>query len=289
MTNKKLIFSYCILVVFFIFAFNWLVPKDKDVAHSETVMQPRPKPEAEVLQVIKISAAIQKTPPEVKEKAEKAPVANKSAKTEEAHKEEPTEKALSKDKAAAKEEKVIKVTEKHREVGLSLLKGDQQAPLVELDFKKIGVSRYFSIMKEMGGRVFVGSGSARKLLAEAVFHDNGGLSFVGFKEGAPETEGLAISRPHEIINEGIVETVLTSARRSFGGSDLRCVVILPLDSEAAFIGGIAESVAGTGFKIADFSRFEGSYIIHNGPALMIREGTLKDGKKVPINYTLVLT
>lgn len=291
--NKRLMITYCVLVVTCTFAIKWLVVKDEESHATPVKPKPQIKPDAVEIQTVKITAVVENISPEPRKKAEKASKVAKEGdlpKEADTRKAEPTGKPLpEKSKAASNEEKIIKVTEEHKESGLKMLKGDRNVPLILLDFRKIGFHAYLSIMQEMGGRVFVGSGSARKLLAEAVFHDNGELSFVGFKEGAPETEGLAISRPHEIINEGIVETVLASARRSFGGSDLRCVVILPLDSEAAFIGGIAESVAGTGFKLADFSHFEGSYIIHDVPALMIRKGTLKDGKRVPINYTLVLT
>lgn len=286
--SKKLIVTYCILVFAFTVALKWFVVKDKE-SHAE------PKPQikveaAEVMQAITITTMIEKAQPQPKKKMEKPPMAeqdNEQTKEAKAHKSESSDRT--EDDNSPKKEKVIRVTDEHKAAGLKMLKGDRNVPLILLDFKKIGFSTYLSIMNDMGGRIFVGNGSSKRLLAEAVFYDNGKLSFAGFKEGSPDIEGLAIGRPREIVNEKIVETVLSSARRSFGSSDLRCVVILPVESEAAFIGRIAEGVTEAGFRIEDFSYFSGDYIIRSGPALLIREGTLKkDGKKVPINYTLVL-
>lgn len=188
------------------------------------------------------------------------------------------------------EDKTIKITETHMVEGLMLLKDNSSAPLLEFDFHEIGFVRYLSMMKVFGARLFVGRAFSKSILGEAVLYNDGiKVSFIGFKDGNLDLEGLAMSRPHEIVDDNHGEKIIASARHIFGGEDIRLVLILPLENEAAFMGAIDDIIKRAGFKMEDFSRFSGRYKDQGFASLLITKGVLKDGKKITLSLTLDLS
>lgn len=280
--SKRKVFAFAILVFIFTFAIRWFVLRDsqqKDLQQIKPI-ESLTQPEIEVKESVKITAIIEASPEKRIDNKQKTP--------------KPKSKPITEDIRQNKSENIaaetIKVTKKHASEGLSLLKGERQVPLLELDFRRIGISRYLSMMKRIGARVFIGDARTKRVISEVILYiDRYQVSFIGFKEGNPNPKGFAVSTPHEIVDEEISKIVISSAYRTFGGYDIRLVVLLPWDSEAAFMGAIEEGIAKTGYKMKDFYRFSGEYSDRRGMCLFIRDGILKEGKRLALNLTLDIT
>ena len=300
--NKRVFFIFCLLVLIFTLSIRWLVYKD--LPQLNLVMpeiKEKKSVEKESVDSVKIVAVIerQKSRKQVDKKKKKI---NKKKKTKVAtinvdKKKKIEKKAPHRKKVIDKRsgratknvDKLIKVSRNHMYEGLRLLKGVKPVPLLELDFEDIGVANYISIMRKMEGHVFVGSGESRTILGEAVIYSNGyRVKFIGFKEGDLDLEGLAIETPHELVETELAEEIISAAERAYKGEkDLRCVVILPVQYEAAFIGALNDAIQKAGFGLEDFTYFSGRYKnAAGGISLIIKNGLMKKGKKVVLNIKL---
>jgi len=288
---RKSALAFTLLVFVLTFVIKWLVLNE---TQSKIVpAKPKPKPETEVVQKLKITAVVEMQAPVVSRKTDKIQKVKEISKSVRKADRPVHIKQLSKKKVikhknsvAKRNVKVIEVTKKHAEEGLKLLKGKRPMPLLELDFIDIGVSRYLTMMKGLGARIFIADAGTRNLVGEAVLYiDAAKVSFIGFKGGNLDLGGLA-AMPHEIVDEDIVEVILSNARSTFTGEDLRCVVILPVEKEAAFMGAIHEAVGNAGYRMQDFSRFSGEYRTGGRMSLFIDEGVLRSGKRIALGLTL---
>jgi len=251
--SRKAILTFTLLVLVLTFAIKWSVLDD--TRPQVVALKTKPMQEPETVHRVQITAVMETRPLEASSKTDKAqevkelPVPAMQSKKPELAKQLPTRH----EEVTEKNIKIIEVTKSHAEKGLKLLKGKSPAPLLELGFMNIGFSRYIAMMQGLGARIFVADAGKRSLVAEAVLHIDGlGVSFIGFKEGSIDVGGLA-AMPREIVDEDIVDVILSKARRTFKGDDLRCVVILPVEKEAAFMGAIHEAIGNAGYRTEDFS------------------------------------
>lgn len=291
--SGKSVLIFTLLVFVLTFAIKWFAFNEPSRVEA---VKPKLQTKTKVVQRVKITAIVEPEKPAVTKKTDKASEIKRVSRPEmkekrPEQKKQPLKKKITRRKSvvAKKRDKVINVTKKHATQGLKLLKGKRPVPLLELDFREIGVSRYLTLMQNLGGRIFVADAEERSLLSEAVLHIAGTkVSFIGFKEGSLDVEGLSVM-PHEIIDENIVDLIISKARLTFTGEDLRVVVILPVEREAAFIGAIDEVVRDAGLRMRDFSRFSGEYKTTGGMSLHINEGILQGGKRVSLRLKLNLS
>ena len=147
------------------------------------------------------------------------------------------------------------------DVGRNLIDKKLSVPIVQASYNRIGFESYLKKMKDMGGRLFVGDAGKQKILAEVIVDNHRGrYRFSGLDKGKKdELDGMALFRPREIANEILVDEILNYAWRSFKDSDLRCVVLLPLDKEAAILGALKEYLNKSGYNISQFDVVWGDY------------------------------
>ncbi len=146
--------------------------------------------------------------------------------------------------------------------GRRLIDSKISVPIVQASYDRIGFNFYLKKMRDMGGRLFVGDAIRQKILAEAVVNNyDGTYKCFGMDEGKKdELDGMALFRPREITNEILVDEILNYARQTFGTRDLRCVVLLPLDKEAAILGALKEYLNKSGYNISRFDVVWGNYL-----------------------------
>ncbi len=148
------------------------------------------------------------------------------------------------------------------ESGRRLIDSKTSLPVVQASYDRVGFNFYLKKIRDMGGRLFVGDAIQQKILAEAVVNNyEGTYRCFGMNEGKKdELDGMALFRPREITNEILVDEILNYARRTFGDRDLRCVILLPLDKEAAILGALKEYLNKSGYNISRFDVVWGNYL-----------------------------
>ena len=136
-------------------------------------------------------------------------------------------------------------------------------------------------MKAIGGRLFVGDAAKQRIIAEAVLYDSGyRYEFVSFKEQMDNLNAMALFRPREIVSEPLALQIVSRAKSEFGIGDLRCVVILPIEKEAAMLGALDEYLNDSGYSISIFCAILGRYFaVGDEFVLRIDEGVLRDSRK----------
>ena len=162
--------------------------------------------------------------------------------------------------------------------------------MIQASYDRIGFDAYLKQMKNMGGRLLVGDASEQKILAEAIIDNfNGSYSF-GLDQGIQDKlDGMALFRPREIVNEALVDEILDFARRTLGDRDLRCVILLPLDKEAAILGAHKEYFKNSGYDISQFDMVWGHYFQKEGGfGLKMEKGRLSKTQEI-IQLDMVLT
>lgn len=147
------------------------------------------------------------------------------------------------------------------EAGRKLIDRKVLVPMVQASYGRIGFESYLSKIRDMGGRLFLGDAKEQRILAEVIVgRHRGRYAFLGLDEGGRDRlEGMALFRPREIYGERLVKEVLDYSRPLFKGTDLRCVILLPLDKEAAILGTLKEYLNEGGYHISQFDVVWGSY------------------------------
>ena len=147
------------------------------------------------------------------------------------------------------------------EVGRKLIDNTASAPIVQASYKRIGFESYLKKMIELGGRLFLGDAKDQKILAEInVANNYGRYSFLGLDAGKKDNlDGMALFRPREISDELLVDEILNYSWQYFRDGDLRCVILLPMDKEAAILGALKGYLDSSGYKISQFDLVWGNY------------------------------
>jgi len=185
---------------------------------------------------------------------------------------------------------MVKVTRRYASSGMPLLRRGAQRRIT-LDYGDIGFRQYFSLMRAMGGALFIGDNESRTLLARVDLWDNGGqIRFRGF-EDIGHSDNLAISYPRDITDEALLRDVIESGKKRFVAEDLRCAFILPVEKEAAILGALDESIRKAGYKMRDLSLIEGRYYKQGGSfGILITKGRMEaTGRSVPLGIKLDLS
>ena len=175
-------------------------------------------------------------------------------------------------------------------VGRKLIDKNSSIPIVQASYKRIGFEHYLKRMKDMGGRLFVGDASKQKILAEVIVYNySGRYRFSGLDTGKKdELDGMALFRPREITGERLVNEIFNYAWRFFKDSDLRSVILLPLDKEAAILGALKEYLNKSGYHISQFDIVWGNYFQEGRQfGLKVEKGRIsKTGEIVYLNMIL---
>lgn len=145
--------------------------------------------------------------------------------------------------------------------GRKLIDKNSSVPIVQASYDRIGFESYLKKMRDIGGRVFVGDAKKQIILAEVILDNySGGYSFVGIDEEKKEDlDEMALFRPREISGEQLVNEILNYSWQFFKGCDLRCVILLPLDKEAAILGALKEYFNVCRYNISQFDIVWGNY------------------------------
>lgn len=220
------------------------------------------------LQEIKIVAVEEKILPPTKKAKKRKKERLKKKHVETAKTKKPVKRYAAKEKAEIKDLRPKKLFPanyrlNHRmtESGRRLIDSKISVPIVQASYDRIGFNFYLKKMRDMGGRLFVGDASKQKILAEViVYNHRGRYRFSGLDEGKKdELDGMALFRPREISGEPLVNEILNYAWRFFKHSDLRSVILLPLDKEAAILGALKEYLNKSGYHISQFDIVWGNY------------------------------
>lgn len=220
------------------------------------------------LQEIKIVAVEEKILPSTKKAKKRKKKRLKKKQVEAARTKKPVKRLAAKEKAETKDIRPKKLFPanyrlNHRmtESGRRLIDNKVSVPIVQASYDRVGFNFYLKKMRDMGGRLFVGDAAQQKILAEVIVDNyDGSYRCFGMDEGKKhELDGMALFRPREIANEILVDEILNYARQTFGARDLRCVVLLPLDKEAAILGALKEYLNKSGYNISQFDVVWGDY------------------------------
>jgi len=251
------------------------------------------------LQEIKIVAVEEKILPPTKKAKKRKKEQLKKKQAEVAKTKKPVKRLAAKEKAEMKDLRPPKLIPanyrlNHRltESGRRLIDSKISVPVVQASYNRIGFDLYLKNMRDMGGRIFVGDAMQQKILAEAVVNNyDGTYRCFGMDEGKKdELDGMALFRPREIANEILVDEILNYARRTFGAGDLRCVVLLPLDKEAAILGALKEYLNKSGYNMSQFDVVWGNYLQKGWQVgLKVERGRIsKTGEIVHLDMTLTM-
>ena len=176
------------------------------------------------------------------------------------------------------------------ELGRKVINTNASVPIVLASYDQIGFQSYIRRMKNLGGRLYIGDAEAQEILAEVLVSDySGRLSFDGVNESRKyELDGMALFRPREISGEPLVDEALDYAKRVYGKRDLRCVVLLPLDKEAAILGALKKYLDCTPYKVSEFDLVWGNYEHSSSEfALRLEKGHLYDSDRI-VNLNILL-
>jgi len=178
------------------------------------------------------------------------------------------------------------------DVGRRLIDKKGSVPIVSASYKHIGFNAYLKKMKALGGKLYVGDAYQKKILAEVNFiNENGGHAFSGFDSGNLDNiEAMALFRPREITGEHLVYEILHNARKFFKGNDLRCVILLPLETEAAFLGALKQYLYSSGYLLSQFDVFWGNYFRKGSQfGLKVERGRMRSTQRIiSLNMVLII-
>jgi len=176
--------------------------------------------------------------------------------------------------------------------GRRLIDKNSSVPIVQASYDRLGFEYYLRKMMDMGGRLFLGDAQEQKILAEVfVGYGHGRYKFLGLDEGKKDDlDGLALFRPREISGERLVNEILNYSWQFFKERDLRCVILLPLDKEAAILGALKEYLNKGGYEVSQFDVVWGNYFqVENQFGLRLERGRLsKTGEIVNLEMTLTM-
>jgi len=179
------------------------------------------------------------------------------------------------------------------EAGKALIDKKLPVPIVQASYDHIGFGVYFRKMSEMGGDLFVGDALRGELLARVVTFKGGDgeIYFQGLDEGNMDRAlaEMALFRPREICGEKLVTDSLIYSESRFEG-DLRCVILLPLEKEAAILGSLEEYLRIGKYDISAFDLVWGHYFDSgNEFGLKLEKGRIyKTGEIIKLDMVLVM-
>jgi hypothetical protein len=179
----------------------------------------------------------------------------------------------------------LKVNSEIIKTGHRLIDSQKSVPVVLAHYDGIGFENYLQKMIELGGRVFIGDAIEQKILAEvALVKRNGRHALSGLDSGnLQRLRHLATFRPREITGEPLVNKIITHARRFHDSKDIRCVILLPVEREAAFLGALKMYLAEGGYSISEFDLFWGDYINDGSRfSLNVSKGRLRETRDMVV-------
>ncbi|OPX39788.1 MAG: hypothetical protein B1H11_02135 [Desulfobacteraceae bacterium 4484_190.1] len=276
MAKKTLVFIVMVVVSFVVILSlaGWSRTNEKSESEKKKVRMPIPQK----LQEVRIVAVEEKILPRTQKRNERKGGQPKKKETSVAKTKKPVKRNATRKKVSMVRAVIKKSENKHLkpkrlfpasfrlnhhmiDVGRELIDNKSSVPIVQASYDRIGFDSYLKKMRDMGGRLFVGDAKEQKILGEAIVGDHyGRYSFFGLDEGKKDDlDGMALFRPREISGERLVNEILNYAWQFFKDSDLRCVVLLPLDKEAAILGALKEYLNNSGYHLSQFDIVWGHY------------------------------
>jgi hypothetical protein len=273
---KKTLFFIVMVVVSFVVILS-LVGWSRTDEKSESEKKKERMHILQKLQEVKIMAVEEKTLPSKKQKEKKGGQSKKKD-TSVAKTKKPAQRNAAKNKVNMASALTKRSNNKHPkpkrlspanfqlnhqtiDIGRKLIDKKTSVPIVQASYNRIGFESYLKKMRGMGGRLFVGDAEEQRILAEAILDNRyGRYSLFRLDEGKKDDlDGMALFRPREISDERLIDQILNYARQFFQDSDLRCVILLPLDKEAAILGALKEYLNNSGYHLSQFDMVWGHY------------------------------
>lgn len=176
------------------------------------------------------------------------------------------------------------------ENGRKLISEKTSIPIVQTSDDQIGFNYYLAKMQDMGGRLFVGDAFRHEILAEAIVRKQSGrfrvISLAQKGEGM--LDGMALFRPREIVQENLSDEIISLGRQTYGDRDLRCILILPLDLEAGFLGAFQKYLNTSEYQISSFDVVWGHYLKSEDTLrLKLEKGRISKTQKI-VHLDMVL-
>jgi len=175
--------------------------------------------------------------------------------------------------------------------GRKLIDKNASVPIVQASYDQIGFDAYLKKMRDIGGRLFVGDAKKQIILAEVIVDNRSGeYRFMGIDEGRKDDlGGMALFRPREISGEILVNEILTYSWQFFQESDLRCVILLPLDKEAAILGALKQYFNVCRYNISQFDIVWGNYFQRGEQfGLKVEKGRISKTREI-VSLNMILT
>jgi len=179
------------------------------------------------------------------------------------------------------------------EAGKALIDKRLPVPIVQASYDRLGFGVYLKKMSEMGGDLFVGDVLRGEILARVVTFRSGDgeFYFQGLDEGNMDRAlvEMALFRPREISGEKLIRDALIYSEGRFEG-DLRCVILLPLEKEAAILGSLEGYLRIGKYDISAFDLVWGNYFYSgNEFGLKLEKGRIyKTGEIIKLDMVLVM-
>lgn len=292
MKKKALIFAMMVFALIFVLLYlvAWSLPHPKkDMKKMDLKLAKVVTKKIKPPQKVRVIALVQHEKAEKKiikkpENQDKRPVPKARKKKVSPH---PTDRAsvrrLPSKKMVANSDIVSK--------GRILISKNRPMPLIQTSYDDIGFYRYLKHMKATGGRLFVGDALEKRIVGEAVLYDNGyQYEFIGFKDTIDDLAPMALFRPREIMGEPLAIEIISRAKGQFGNGDFRCVVILPVDKEAAILGALDDYLQSHGYPISGFGMIKGRYFMSEEKlTLRLEQGVLREpGGAIALDMELII-
>ena len=168
--------------------------------------------------------------------------------------------------------KVVRINKNYSHTGARMKEEGQQLPVIEASWDSIGFNTYLKWMLQANGRLYVGNVISQKIVAEVDIHNyNGNYRFLRFIRCFDSMlDDMALFRPREIVNELLVDEILSAAKQEWSNADnFAIVMLLPANIEYGFLGGLKHYLASSGYATDRFETVHGHYFI-SGDAIGLK-------------------
>ncbi len=185
-------------------------------------------------------------------------------------------------KPASLAPETISIGQEQTAIGARLQKEGLKLPAIEASWSRIGFTTYLKMMKQVGGHMYVGDTLNQTILAEVELHYyNSRYRFLRFMSPG-SLGGLALFRPREIVDEPLVNEILTAAFEKWPDSpNLAVVVLLPARVETGFLGSLKQYLESNAHAIEKFGVVRGEYFVSgNGLGLEVKTAVNRNTHQV---------
>lgn len=159
-------------------------------------------------------------------------------------------------------QKTITISHSQSVIGARMRREGIQLPLIEASWNEIGFDNYLKMMRKVGGHLYVGDTESKQILAKVELHYyQSNFRFLRFRDPG-SMKGLALFRPREIVDEPLVNEIISAASDQWPGSQrFAIVVLLPATIETGFLGSLNQYLESYSYPIESLRLVRGEYFV----------------------------